>query len=134
MLTEIPKELQNDVNKKVLKYVQDLSAHDGVVDELIDSVKPLGDVQIFCPEPESFRYYIASTNNVIFGVALGQNTVAFRLNDEFKEKALLTGCKLYPELGDNWVWINPFSGDWPQIDFTYWARKSYVIARDAVAS
>ena len=134
MINTVPEELQNDANNQVLKYIKDLSAHDGVADELINSVKPLGDVQIFCPDPESFRYVAASTNNIIFGVALGQDTVAFKLNDEFKDKALLTGCKLLPKLGNNWVWVNPHSGDWPQVDFLFWARKSYVSTREAVTT
>jgi hypothetical protein len=134
MLTEVPEELVNMENAQVLKYVQDLSAHDGVADELVKSVKSLGDVQVYCPEWASFRYVVVATNNIIFGAALGQNTVAYRLNDEFKEKALVTGCKLYPQLGESWVWVNPYSGDWPRTDFTYWARKSYLVARESLAT
>jgi hypothetical protein len=130
MFTKVPEELLNKENEEVLKYIQDLSAHDGVADELVKSVKPLGDVQVYCPEWESFRYVVVSTCNIIFGVALGQDTVAYLLNDEFKEKALLTGCMLYPQLGESWVWVNPYSGDWPRVDFTFWARKSYVSTRE----
>ena len=130
MLSKVPEELLNKENDEVLKYIQDLSAHDGVADELVKSVNPLGDVQVFCPDWESFRYVVVSTNNIIFAVALGQDTVAYRLNAEFKEKALLTGCKLYPQLGESWVWVNPYSGDWPRVDFTFWARKSYLGTRE----
>ena len=60
MLSNTPKELLNEINEDVLKYIQDLSAHDGVVEELVISTKPLGDVQVFCPDWKSFRYVVST--------------------------------------------------------------------------
>ena len=44
------------------------------------------------------------------------------------------GCKLYPQLGENWVWVDSYSGDWTQLDFAFWERKSYVFTREIVAT
>ena len=131
MLSSLPSGVLNDTNKGVLDYIKDLSAHDGVASELINALRPLGDVQVYCPDPASFRYVVAATNNIIFGIAHGMDTVAFRLDPVTREKALLSGCKEHPGLAGDWVWVNPQRGDWPAVDFKFWARKSYVYIRES---
>ncbi len=134
MSESVPSDIKISENEDVLNFIQDLSAHDGVASILVESVKPLGDVQIYCPDWATYRYVVVSTMNIIFGVAYGMNTVAFKLSPEFLEKALVSGCKELPELGSDWVWVNPNSGDWPEVDFKFWARKSYVCTRKSDAS
>ena len=131
MPESIPRSLLNDANRKVLAHVAMLSAHSDIVDILRLAVSPLGDCQLFCPDWNSYRYVVVSTNGIIFGVALGMDTVAFRLDPRMKERALATGGVAFPECGDEWVAVvhRLHDSDWPAVDATFWARKAYVHAR-----
>ena len=131
MTVDIPVGLQIAANKRVLAYLKDLSAHSDVVDVLMEAVDPLGDVQMFCPDAAGYRYVLASTNNIVFGFAVGMNTVAFRLDERMKSRALLTGATACPECGDEWVAVvhDLSDSDWPAVDTRFWARKAYVHAR-----
>jgi len=42
-----------------------------------------------------------------------------------KAIAIETGGKPFPECGDDWVRFLPFRGDYPKIDFDFWALKAY---------
>lgn len=130
-MTEIPAGLLIGVNERVLAFLKNLSAHDSVVDCLMEAVNPLGDVQMFCPDAAAYRYVLASTNNIVFGFAIGMGTVAFRLDERMKARALETGGIACFECGEEWVAIvhdRPDS-DWPTVDTRFWARKAYVHAR-----
>ena len=130
MSQSVPPFLIRPVNARVLAHVEPLSAHSDVADALIESVKPLGDVQLFCPEARQYRYLVASTNNVIFAVALGMRLVGFRLDSVFKSRALESGAAPYPDCGDEWVSFTLFRPDWPKPDLLFWARKAYGFARE----
>ena len=129
MTQNIPAELVTRVNKPVLAHLQEKSAHSDVADALIAAVKPLGDVQLFCPNYHQYRYVAASTKSVIFGCAMGMNTIAFRLDEWIKSRALATGATACRECGDDWVSFTLFRDDWPKVDLEFWARKAYVSAR-----
>jgi len=120
------------MNAAVLRHVESLSAHSDSVDVLTRAVKPLGDVQLFCPDWQSYRYVVASTDNIIFALAVGMSTIAIRLDPAMKERALETGAEAYPACGDDWVSILPHrsDSDWPAVDVPFWARKAYVYARN----
>ncbi len=90
----------------------------------------MGDVQAFCPDASQYRYILVSTKNIIFGLAIGMNTIAFRLNPLFKNRAIETGGKDYSEAGPDWVSFTLFRDDWPEFDLKFWARKAYVFARE----
>lgn len=130
-LPEIPASLANRVNAPVLAYVHDLSAHSDIADVLHDAVRPLGDVQLFCPDPAAYRYVLASTADVVFGFAVGMSTVAFRLDARMKARALVTGAAACPECGDEWAAVvhDLPDSDWPAVDVRFWARMAYVHAR-----
>ena len=66
----------------------------------------------------------------IFAVALGMNTIGFRLDERMKSRALASGGALFPECGPEWVSFTPFRDDWPRVDLEFWARKAYVAARE----
>lgn len=117
-------------NRAVLAHLQGQSAHSDVSDALSAAVKPLGDVQLFCPDWKAYRYVAASTKNVLFAFALGMNVVGFRLDERMKARALVTGASLYPACGADWVSFCLFRDDWPRVDLDFWARKSYVGARE----
>src|SRR5258706_10370169 len=128
----IPPELDTEQNRVVLAHLHPLSAHSDVVEALMKAVEPLGDVQTFCPDPHEYRYVVVSTKNVVFGFASGMTSVAFRLDERLKQRALITGGVALPECGPEWVDFVVFRGaDWPKVDLEFWARKGYVFVREA---
>ena len=130
-MSGVPSELNTPHNARVLAHVKDLSAHSDIVDVLLDAVQPLGDVQLFCPDAAVYRYVLASTKAVIFGVAVGGSTVAFRLDERMKARAVRTGGESYPDCGDEWVAVvhRLPDADWPAVDVRFWARHAYMYAR-----
>jgi len=128
--TPVPEALRNERNEAVLEYLKSRSAHSDVGDALAQAVKPLGDVQTFCPNRSQYRFLAVSTAGVIFGFACGMNLVAFRLDPPLTETALRTGADRMPDLAD-WVGFHLFRSDWPEVDLKFWARKSYALARQA---
>jgi hypothetical protein len=129
-----PAYMSNAVNKRVFDYIKDTSAHSDVGEVLLKAVKPLGDVQMFCPNPSQCRYMAVSTKGVIFGFAIGMSTIAFRLGPPLNARALATGGDAVPDIGDEWVKFTLFRNDWPEFDLTFWARKAYVYARDVISA
>jgi hypothetical protein len=65
----VPAALAISVNERVLAYLTARPAHSDIVDILTEAVQPLGDVQLFCPDPARYRYVLASTRSVVFGFA-----------------------------------------------------------------
>jgi hypothetical protein len=130
MEQRIPNTAANHWNKPVFDFLRDSSAHSDVTEALLQSVKPLGDVQSHCPDPFKYRYLVVLTRSIIFGFAIGMKTVGFRLNPPFNERALATGGGLIPELGEEWISFTLFRDDWPEVDLSFWARKAYVYARE----
>jgi hypothetical protein len=126
----IPTELQKQINEPVLGYLQDKSAHSDATDALRPALKPLGDVQVFCPDWQSYRYVVASTRGIIFAVALGMNVIGFRLDRRMKGRALVCGATPISACGDEWVSFEIERDDWPRVDLEFWARKAYVAARE----
>ena len=126
---DVPIELVTKLNRAVLAHVCEKSAHSDVADAFLTAVKPLGDVQLFCPDWQQYRYVAASTKSVIFGCALGMNTIIFRVDDQLKTRALITGGAVYPECGTNWASFTLFRADWPGVDLRFWASKAYLYAR-----
>ncbi len=130
MSRNIPPELDTSINQRVLKCLEGVSAHSDVAEALTTALKPLGDVQLFCPDPKQYRYLVASTKGVIFASAVGMNTTCFRLDERMKPRALASGATPYPDCGDPWVSFALFRDDWPKVDLEFWARKAYVAARE----
>lgn len=132
-MQDIPSALTRGVNERVLAYLRDLSAHDDIAGVLMASVKPLGDVQVFCPDVSTYRYVLVSTKGIVFGFAVGMDTIAFRLDARMKGRALATGGIAHPECGEDWVAVVHTlpDDDWPNVDVTFWARKAYVYARES---
>lgn len=126
------KHLELPVNEPVLSYVRRLSAHSDIAEMLVEAVQPLGDVQVFCPNSAEYRYVVASTHKVIFGFAVGMDTVAFRLDERMRARAIATGGFAFSECGEEWVAVvhHQPDSDWPAVDTKFWARKSYVYARE----
>ena len=132
ILTKCPFDPTLEQNRLAFDYIKNLSAHGDLVTPLIEAVKPLGDVQIYSPDRGHCRYVTVSTQKIIFGFAIGMDTIAFRLNELMKSRAIETGGKSFPECGSDWVRFLSFRCDWPNIDFEFWARKAYVNIRESV--
>lgn len=124
----IPKELAIDRNQEVLAYLSGASAHGDVAEELLKASSSLGDVGSFCPDTSQFLYVTIYTDATIFGCATGMNSIAFRLDQELKARAIATGANEISELM-GWVSFEHFRSDWPSIDFKFWARQVYVQVR-----
>ena len=131
MMRPVPDALQGGVNAQVLSWLADKSAHDEVATALINASRQLGDVQVFCPDPQQFRYVVVATRGVIFGVAAGMNCVSFRLDPVLRERALLSGATGEDGLGPEWVSFTLFRSDWPAPDLPFWALKAYALARES---
>jgi hypothetical protein len=130
MAQNAPAELQTSINRPVLAHLEGLSAHSDVVQALGAALEPLGDVQTFCPDIQQYRYVVASTRGIIMALAVGMNTIGFRLDERMKVRALASGGAPYPACGAQWVSFTLFRDDWPRIDIEFWARKAYVAARE----
>ena len=130
MAQNIPVELQTSTNRQVLDHLKGLSAHSDVAEALTAALQPLGDVQIFCPDSQQYRYVIASTKGIIIALAVGMNTIGFRLDERMKARALASGTVSNAECGPQWVSFTLFRSDWPRVDLEFWARKAYVAARE----
>jgi hypothetical protein len=132
ILNECPFDSTIEANRMVFGYIKNLSAHSDLGETLINAVKPLGDVQIYSPDISNYRYLTASTQQIVFGFAVGMNSIAFRLNEQMKSRALETGGKAFPECGADWVSFLPFRCDWPKVDLNFWALKAYLNIRESV--
>jgi hypothetical protein len=117
-----------EINCTVFNYIKNLSAHSDISERLLKAIKPCGDVQIF--QPDVYRYLAVSTQGIIFGFAIGQHEIAFRLNERRKAIALETGGKSFPACGPGWVVFRSFLSDYPKIDLEFWALKAYVNVRE----
>jgi len=130
MTQNVPPELQTNLNRQVLNHVESLSAHSDIAEALGAALEPLGDVQVFCPDGQQYRYVIASTKGIIIALAVGMNTIAFRLDERMQARALASGGSPYAGCGKEWVSFTLFRNDWPKIDVEFWARMAYVAARE----
>jgi hypothetical protein len=130
MTEEIPIDLRTRINKQVLEYIADKSAHSDLSDAMMTALKPLGDVQLFCPDWAQYRYVVASTKGIIFAFAVGMRALAFRLDETMKARALATGASAHTQCGDDWVLFEVFRSDWPKVDLEFWGRNAYVAARE----
>ncbi len=126
----IPDHILDRHNRPVLDFVHGSSAHSDVAEALMQAVGPLADVQVFCPDPSEYGYVVVSVKGIIFGFATGMNTIAFRLNSPFAQRALETGGKTVSGLGDEWVKFTLFQNDRPEVDLLSWAQKAYAYARE----
>jgi hypothetical protein len=124
---------RDEVNRDVLGFLHGRSAHSDVADALRDAVGPLGDVQIDCPNWSEYRYVTVSTKGIIFGFAIGMETIGLRVGP-LKERAIRTGADDLPQAGEHWAEFTLWRPDWPRPDLEFWARKAYLFAREPAAA
>lgn len=131
MQRKIPPAWETKTNAPVLPLLTELSAHSDVGEALLQSVKPLGDVQVFCANAQEFKCIAVATLNVIFGLAVGMNGIRLRLDPIAHSRALKTGAEPAPDLGLEWASFQLFRADWPAPDLAFWLRKAYSFARES---
>jgi hypothetical protein len=103
------------------------SAHSDVADELLTSLKPLGEYEVLYASGE-YGAIFATTNGTVFCGAAGMNHTYWRLRPADYEVALATGAARAP-IGPGWVTIELFRSDWPKPDLEFWALRAYDFAR-----
>lgn len=103
------------------------SAHSDIEDELISSLKGLGDYELK-RAPAEFGAVFAVTRGRIFGGAAGMNATYWRLRPSDLSVALRNGAEVAP-IGSEWVKMICFRSDWPQPDLAFWALRAYDYAR-----
>lgn len=130
MNAAVPEQLKTPANADVLRYVAEKSAHSDVGQALAEAVSGLDDVQLFCPDASQYRYVVVSTKGVIFGFAVGMNTVGLRLGYADLERAKRSGADDAPGVDENWAVFTLFRGAGPEVNLKAWARKVYAFARE----
>lgn len=129
MVVEVPKRLQTPLNADVLRYVAGKSAHSDVGEALAKAVGSL-DVQSFCPDPMQYRYVVVSNKGVIFGFAVGMNSMGLRLGSSNLAGAKSEGAEGALQIGEDWAVFTLFRNGGPEVDLKSWARKAYAFARE----
>jgi len=127
---KLPPALTTDLNRRVLATIAETTVHTDLSDLLQSAVKPLDEVQLYCPDLPKYHYVVASTRRVIFGFAIARSTLAFRLDQRTRQRALASGGTAFPACGRDWVTFKPFRDDQPSIDYRFWAVKAYAYARE----
>ena len=132
ILDQCPFDLSLNENRVVYEHLKKFSAHPDLVEYLLRALKVCGDVQVFSPDIGQCRYVTLSTQRIIFGFAIGMNTIAFKLSEKMKVIAFQTGATPSQECGPDWVELPIFRGDWPRVDLEFWMLKAYLNIREMV--
>src|SRR5205085_538805 len=132
------KELQTFIrpeNYHVVRYLEEHHppAHSDVAEELIIASKDVPDRRWHCPDGLNCSYIFFHTQGVVYALAVGQTTLAFRLPEHRITEALRTGGESFEQAGSGWVAFNPFRVEIPTIqmraDMKCWCEAAYEHAR-----
>lgn len=120
-------------NKAVVDFIlrhPALSAHDDGAEALTRSAQGLPDVKRYCPDLHNYAYMVLHTSKKrIFGIAFGQQALAYRLPAERLKEAITEGGKICTEIGDDWAVFDPWQSE-PTVNAGRWCK----IAHDHAAS
>ena len=103
------------------------SAHSDISDELVTSLKGLGEYEVR-RAPREFGAVYVVTQGTIFCGAAGTRDTFWRLRPLDLNVALRSGAEQAP-IGSEWVKITCFRSDWPRPDLSFWALRAYDYAR-----
>ncbi len=109
-------ELNRAENGQIINFLKQFqpSAHDDIVQVLVDSTSELPEVKFYCPDTDNHAYYLAHTSDgVIFAAAIGMSALMYRLPKQSMSAALVKGGEILQEIGEPWVSFNPF---WPETE------------------
>jgi len=127
MLWTIDKRFRIPANKEILAFLERThpSAHSDISSALLASAKGLGGVRWYCPDTHAYAWMALHTSEQrIFALALGMNTLAFRLPPEPSQEAIGSGGEAAPEMGDGWV---RFQLGW-NADLSRWCKAALAAA------
>jgi hypothetical protein len=84
-------------------------AHSDVGSLLFELARDAEGVAAYCPAPGSYAYVVLHTlTDRIFAIAFDMRGLAFRLGALDRAVALAEGASPVPEIGDDWVRVDPF--------------------------
>jgi hypothetical protein len=110
-------------NKEILAFLERThpSAHSDIASALLASAKGLGGVRNYCPDIHAYAWMaLHTTDQRIFALALGMNTLAFRLPPDVSQEAIRSGGEAAPEIGNGWV---RFQFGW-NADLSRWCKTA----------
>ncbi len=131
---EFDGELNHPENQQLIGYLKrhQPSAHDDLVQLLVESTTELSDIKFYCPDTDNHAYYLAHTpNGIIFAAAIGMSGLMYRLPKQSISGALVKGGEIFKDIEGNWVGFNPFwtnEDDKHQFDMAemkQWANLAY---------
>lgn len=132
MRIQIPFNLTVDDNKMVYDHLEAFHAHSDLSELLVETVKGLDCVKVYFPErPNGYGPCIVSTGGIIFGFAIGLDTIVFKVGRHMIDKAIAAGGRPYSECGADWVSFLAFRSDRLHVDFKSWALSAYVFVRES---
>jgi len=103
------------------------SAHSDIADELVASLKGLGEYELKLESREFGAVYVA-TRGTIFCGAAGMDATYWRLRPFDLSVALRSGAE-QASIGSEWAEMTSFRADWPRPDLSFWALRAYDYAR-----
>ncbi len=113
---EFEGELSRAENEQIIQFLKQYqpSAHNDIVQLLVESASDLPDIKFYCPDTDNHAYYLAHTpDGVIFAAAVGMSALMYRLPKQSMSGALVKGGEILKEIGEPWVSFNPF---WPETE------------------
>jgi hypothetical protein len=122
-------------NKNVIHYLiaEHPSAHSDCTEELFLASHYISNRQSFCPKPQAYAYiFLHTTDNIIYALAVGMNTLTFRLPPTVRTEALGNGGTLFHGLSDEWISFEAFHLDKPLSEaraaMARWCRHAHDFA------
>lgn len=115
------------IDPNVEAFFLSRQAHDEVSLCFMQSLKRLGEYEVLGNiRPYNAPY--AVTAQTIFAGASELAFVYYRLNARDRDIALRTGAEA-STIGPQWVRLELFKPDWPQVDLLHWSLRAYDYAR-----
>ena len=77
-------------NEQIIQFLKQYqpSAHNDIVQLLVESTSDLPDIKFYCPDTDNHAYYLAHTpDGVIFAAAVGMSALMYRLPKQTAARA-----------------------------------------------
>ncbi len=115
-------------NPEVKKFFKPLSAHSDVAEELLKSLRRLGEYEVVQANALEYGAFYAVTSQVAFCGASGMRDTYWRLRPSDRDIAIASGAEP-ASIGAEWIKIECFRSNWPNPDLMHWALRAYDYAR-----
>jgi len=124
-----PEDQRFELNRRGLALIAGVTLQTDLSDRLHTAIQSLPEVDLFSPNWPKYRYVAASTRHIIFAFAIGNHTLALRLDLRIHPQALAAGGTAYGECGEDWVSFSACPEGWSRTNLEYWAARAYDYAR-----